>query len=114
MPLMAMDRGTFWLVSPKYPLLTYHAEVNGMASPIQTVIGKDESNPLTAEGLLKILKGVNRECSYCSLQSMLLKCYQNFTDNLKIRRTQYLKMKWKRKFYSSHVRFIIIAKCGKT
>ena len=27
-----------------------------MASPIQTVVGKDESNPLTAEGLPKILR----------------------------------------------------------
>ena len=30
-----------------------------MASPIQTVIGKGTSNPLIAEGLLKILKEPN-------------------------------------------------------
>ena len=28
-----------------------------MASPTQTVVGKGTSNPLTAEGLLKILSG---------------------------------------------------------
>jgi hypothetical protein len=29
-----------------------------MASPTQTVVGKGEPNPLTAEGLLKILRKV--------------------------------------------------------
>ena len=33
-----------------------------MASPIQTVIGKDTSNPLIAEGLLKILKEIKCAC----------------------------------------------------
>ena len=34
---------------------THHAEGNSMASPTQTVVGKGTSNPLIAEGLLKIL-----------------------------------------------------------
>ena len=33
-----------------------------MASPIQTVIGKGTSNPLIAEGLLKILKEIKCAC----------------------------------------------------
>ena len=35
---------------------THHAEGNSMASLAQTVVGKDISNPLTAEDLLKILR----------------------------------------------------------
>ena len=33
-----------------------------MASPIQTVIGKGTSNPLIAEGLLKILREIAGTC----------------------------------------------------
>ena len=56
MPFMAKDKGIFWPLRPKYPLPTHRAEVKGMASPAQTVVGKDKSNPLIAEGLLKILR----------------------------------------------------------
>jgi len=35
---------------------THHAEENSMASPTQTVVDKDISNPLIAEDLLKNLR----------------------------------------------------------
>jgi len=35
---------------------THHAEGNRMASPTQTVVGKDIPNPLIIEGLLKIMR----------------------------------------------------------
>ena len=36
--------------------ITHHAEGNSVASPTQMVVGKGIPNPLTAEGLLKILR----------------------------------------------------------
>jgi len=37
-------------------LITHLADGNSMASPTQTVVGKNTPNPLIAEGLLKNLK----------------------------------------------------------
>jgi len=51
MPLTAKDRGKCWTLSPT-SLTTHHAEGNSMASLTQMVVGKDISNPLTAEGLI--------------------------------------------------------------
>lgn len=64
MPLTAEDRGILWPLRPKYPSSTYRAEVKGMASPAQMVVGKDKSNPLIAEGLLKILRVFNPTCPH--------------------------------------------------
>jgi len=52
------NRGNSWLLSlTKKSLTAHHVEGNSMASPAQTVVGKGIPNPMTAEGLLKILKG---------------------------------------------------------
>jgi len=53
------DIGKCWLLSKHKSSITHHAEGNTMASPTQTVVRKGLPNPLTAEGLLKILKGPN-------------------------------------------------------
>ena len=57
MPLKAKDGGKSWLLSPtKNPRQLIMLEGNSMANPTQTVVHKGISNPLIAEGLLKILR----------------------------------------------------------
>ena len=43
-------------IKPNMFSITHHAEGNSMDIPTQMVVGKDISNPLTAEDLLKILR----------------------------------------------------------
>jgi len=54
-PIARIEENVSFYVQHKSSI-THHAEENSMASPTQTVVGKDTPNPLIAEGLLKILR----------------------------------------------------------
>ena len=57
---MAKEQRKQWAFKPnKKSSTTHHAEGNRMASPTQTVVGKDIPNPLIVEGLLKFLRDLS-------------------------------------------------------